>query len=286
MVERRRTGRGAGDEVRVSSRSPGRTSVLGIFGSQADIATVAALLLVAAASWAATGWGAEGQMRIGLLTGQADMAREMTGGSMALGVFLGTWTVMMVAMMFPAVAPVVLTFRRWVRQRGRPSTTVAAFMTGYIAVWSAIGIVFYGVLLGLQEVVYFGNATAMRVGGGLLVVAGLYQFSPLKLACLNHCRSPLAVIIQYSQRLGMGHRGPFSVGLVHGTYCLGCCWALMIVLVLLGMMSIAWMATVAAVIFAEKVLSPGRMISRVVGVGLSGVGIWLVAVPATLHQMA
>lgn len=247
--------------------------------------TVAALVVVAAAAWVLTGRGADAHMRVGILTGDPDMTMGMAGMTAALGVFMATWTTMMVAMMFPAVAPVVLTFRRWVRQRGRPDTTVVAFLAGYLLVWSAIGLGAYAQMTVLQDTVAAGSDLALRVGGGLLVAAGLYQLTPLKDICLRYCRTPFAVIMQHSNRLGRGHRGPFEVGIVHGAYCLGCCWALMVILVLLGMMSIAWMATVSAVIFAEKVLPRGRLIGRAVGVAVMLTGVVLVVAPVALPAL-
>jgi predicted metal-binding membrane protein len=113
-------------------------------------------------------------------------------------------------------------------------------------------------------------------------MAGAYQLTPLKSACLTHCRSPLSILMQYGQQLGRGHRGPFGVGVIHGGYCVGCCWALMLVLVLVGVMNVAWMAVVATVVFAEKTLPHGRLVGRLVGVTLIAFAAVLAAQPQLL----
>ncbi|MDQ2914528.1 MAG: DUF2182 domain-containing protein, partial [Chloroflexota bacterium] len=172
----------------------------------------------------------------------------------------------------PAVAPVVITFDRWAQSKARPRSVTATFILGYLVVWSVIGLAAYAVVVVLQMLVPAGDPTAQRVGGGLLVVAGLYELTPLKNICLRHCRSPLGIVMQYADLLGDGHRGPFRVGVVHGSYCVGCCWALMLVLVLLGMMNVAWMGVVAALIFAEKVLPGGALLSRVSGFAFIAAG--------------
>ena len=251
------------------------------------------LLALSAVAWLAIHRLGDDGMRLGVLTGSIDehamgehaMDQDqpaMGHMSMAFGLFMGTWVVMMVAMMFPAVAPVVLTFRRWARARERPISTTAAFVLGYLAVWSAIGLAAYGVLQLLQAWVSVGSSTAVRVGAALLAVAGAYQLTPLKDVCLRHCRSPLAVVMQYGTLLGKGHLGPFRVGLVHGAYCLGCCWSLFLVLILLGMMSLVWMGVVTAIVLAEKVLPQGERLSRLVGVLLISLGVLLFVRPESL----
>jgi predicted metal-binding membrane protein len=117
-----------------------------------------------------------------------------------------------------------------------------------------------------------GMSTAVRVGGAILVVAGVYQLTPLKAVCLARCRSPLSLIMENAQLLGRGIRGPMQVGVRHGGYCLGCCWALMAVLIALGVMHVGWMAAVAALILAEKVLPAGRLLAAVFGAGLIAAG--------------
>lgn len=247
------------------------------------LALLPALLALSAVAWLVTSQLADPDMRLGILTGTG-------GGSMAeaampfdrllaVSLFMATWTLMMVAMMFPAVAPVVMMFDRWAQSKARPRSVTAAFLGGYLAVWSVIGFAAYAVVVALQALVPAGDPNAERVGGALLAAAGLYEMTPLKDLCLRHCRSAMGIVMQYADRLADGHRGPFRVGLVHGLYCVGCCWSLMVVLVLLGMMNLVWMGLVASVIFAEKVLPGGVLLSRITGIVLIGVGLILAVGP-------
>lgn len=244
-------------------------------------ALLPALLGLSGAAWLATSQLVDPAMRLGILTGAADIAIADPAMPielpLAIALFMATWTVMMVAMMFPAVAPVVLTFDRWARSKGRPRSVTAAFVGGYLVVWSLIGLVVYALVTAIQALVPAGDPNALRVGGLLLVAAGAYQLTPLKNICLRHCRSPLGLVMEHAGLLGDGHRGPFRVGLAHGRYCVGCCWSLMLVLVLLGMMNLAWMGVVAAAVFAEKVLPQGVVLSRLAGVVLVGLGAALAA---------
>jgi predicted metal-binding membrane protein len=157
-------------------------------------------------------------------------------------------------------------------------------VAGYLAVWSAIGVAAYGLLEALHRWVPADNTTALRVGATILIAAGVYQLTPLKSICLRHCRSPLSVLMHHARLLGQGHTGPMKVGVLHGAYCVGCCWSLMVVLILLGLMNLVWMGVVAAVVLVEKVIPRGEMVSRGVGVALGGIGaalmVWPTALPA------
>ncbi|GAB2512388.1 DUF2182 domain-containing protein [Nocardiopsis aegyptia] len=238
--------------------------------SAGEPALVVVLLGLAVLAWVVTGRLAEPHMRAGLLTGANGMADGMAGGGRtgpspaALGLFLITWTVMMAAMMFPSVLPVVLACDRWVRRTGRSRTVTALFVGGYLLVWAAAGVAAYAVVVLLVPLLPSG-ATGVPLGGAALVLVGVYQFSPLKRVCLRQCRSPLAFVAAHAERLRAGPVAAGRVGAAHGAYCLGCCWALMVVLLLLGMMSLTWMALVAAVILAEKVFPGGGAVGRVVG---------------------
>ena len=265
-----------------------------------DLAVVAVLLGLSAAAWVAAVRLARPDMRVGLLTGHRPMASMPMGSGMSMPMgsgmsmptspaapwlFLWTWTVMMTAMMLPAVSPVVVLFDQRVR-RGRSWWLTASFAGSYLVVWAAIGALAYGVLLALQRWAPVGERAAVRVGAVLLVAAGWYQLSPLKHVCLRHCRSPLAFLVEHGQRLTQGGFGPARVGLVHGLYCLGCCWALMLVLLLLGMMSLVWMAVFAVVILLEKTARHGPLVSHVLGVAFVAVGLVLVAAPQALPVLS
>jgi predicted metal-binding membrane protein len=165
-------------------------------------------------------------------------------GTDGLWWFLGFWVTMTAAMMLPSVAPAALLFARL---RGR----TPVFLLGYLAAWTAYGLAAYGLFR-----VFHGSGG--YVAGWAVVLAGLYQLTPLKEACLRGCRSPLGDVMRGS--------GAFATGAQHGLYCVGCCWALMAALLALGVMSLFWMSVVAAVIFVEKVLPRGVLLSRVLAV--------------------
>jgi len=249
-----------------------------------ELGLVAALLALAGLSWWAAAALGDSGMRLGVLTGGEHGAMHGEQMSMALPLFLVTWTVMMAAMMLPAAAPVVLVFRRWAQSRDRAGTTTAAFVAGYLAVWSAIGVAAWGLLQLLDAVVPSGDV-AVRVGGGLLVAAGVYQLTPLKEACLTRCRSPLSFIVQHAGLLQKGHGGPFRAGVVHGGYCVGCCWMLFVVLALLGMMNVAWMALLAAVIVLEKATPWGGAVGRIAGGALVVLGVVVLVWPEPLPAL-
>jgi predicted metal-binding membrane protein len=214
---------------------------------------VSALLACAAAAWLVTTWQA-GTMGMG-------------GGvaMMGAGLFLVTWLVMMVAMMFPSVAPMTLAFASVSRSRGEGVLPTGAFIAGYLAVWTAAGLVPLSILQGMNALWMSSPPWwLVRAGGLVIIVAGVYQFTPLKDACLRACRSPLGFVMTHD--FGGGMRSASRAGVAHGVYCLGCCWALMAVLAVLGLMNIAWMAAIAAVFFVEKNVRFGDLLPKAVGV--------------------
>ncbi|HWP48170.1 MAG TPA: DUF2182 domain-containing protein [Candidatus Limnocylindrales bacterium] len=195
--------------------------------------------------------------------------------------FLFMWLSMMVAMMFPSAAPMILLFSRLVRQRksqGQAFVPTWVFVAGYLVIWTAFGVIAYFVIWIVQS----GSTRIsdgyllqpIRVGQGiLLILAGLYQFSPLKTACLRHCQSPLGFIAQHWRE---GIAGALRMGLYHGAYCLGCCWGLMLVLFAVGLMNLTAMGLLTLIIFIEKVSRYGMILGRIVGVGLVGLGVYLI----------
>jgi len=241
--------------------------------SRPEMAAIPALLGLSLASWLLTSQLAGQEMRAGILTGSTAMdAMGMEGHAMALPLFMVTWLVMMVAMMFPAIMPVVMMVHRWSTSRGLRSRITVPFVAGYLLLWGSAGLAAYGLLTFLESNLV-GGPSLVRLGGALILIAGIYQLTPLKDACLRQCRSPLSLLMQHARTLQSGMTGRLRVGAAHGAYCLGCCWALMTVLVLIGMMNLAWMAAVAAVILAEKVLTSGTGFSRALGVVLVGTGL-------------
>ena len=239
------------------------------------MAAIPVLLGLSLISWLLTSRLAGHEMRAGVLTGSTAMDAMdmgMEGHAMALPLFMVTWFVMMVAMMFPAIVPVVMLVHRWATSRELGARITVPFVAGYLTLWGAAGFAAYGLLTFLESNLV-GGPSLVRLGGALVVVAGVYQLTPLKDTCLNQCRSPMSLLMQHARKLQSGAIGRLRVGAAHGAYCLGCCWALMTVLVLIGMMNLAWMAAVAAVILAEKVLTSGTAVTRALGVVLVATGL-------------
>jgi predicted metal-binding membrane protein len=234
------------------------------------------LLILAAAAWAVLIWQAA--------TTDAAMAMTPTMG-MAAPLFLAIWVAMMVAIMFPTAAPMVLTFARVQagrRQKEQPFVPTWMFVGAYLLVWSALGILAFGGAVAaerLAERSMWLMDHAAQLGGVVLILAGIYQLTPLKRVCLGKCRSPLSFITT-SWRDGRG--GAFRMGLEHGLNCAGCCWLLFVILFPLGMLNLAALALITALIFAEKVLPWGRGLSLVVGAALVVYGIVVLVMPDAL----
>ncbi len=200
----------------------------------------------------------------------ATMADMPACHRVSLASFVGMWTVMMAAMMFPAAVPVVVTFAALARARaGRSTLAAVLFVGGYLVVWGLLGLPARLLLDGADRA---GEALPVlaHAGAAILVACGLYQLTPLKDACLRHCRAP---------HLFLGHHwrdgpaGALLMGARHGLYCAGCCASLMVVLLVVGVMNLAWMIGLSAVIYLEKTVPGGLALGRVAGVALCAVGI-------------
>ena len=211
------------------------------------------LLALAAAAWASLIWQ-------GSSAGSGMAMASPTMGFRA-PLFLTIWVVMMVAMMFPAAAPMILTFHRVhesKRRRGEAFVSTWAFVAGYMLVWTLAGVAAYlGALAAERVSARFGlsSAAAARIGGVVLIAAGLYQLTPLKDRCLAKCRTPISFIMT-SWRDGVA--GALRMGFLHGVYCLGCCWLLFAILFPLGIMNIFAMVAITVLVLAEKTLPWGR----------------------------
>lgn len=177
--------------------------------------------------------------------------------------FLVTWLVMMVAMMFPSIAPITLAFAGVTRRRGEGLLPTASFVMGYLMIWTAIGLLPLVVFEAFGQMWIPTPSWLPRLGGAVIVLAGIYQLTPLKDACLRSCRSPLGFILSHD--FGGGWAAAVQAGGAHGLWCLGCCWALMAVLAVLGLMNIVWMAVIAVVIFIEKNMRFGDVVPKLVG---------------------
>jgi predicted metal-binding membrane protein len=204
----------------------------------------AGLLLITVAAW------------IFVIASSGDDDMEMVPEATA---YLGSWTVMMAAMMLPSVAPFALLYARGASTSAAPGLLAL----GYLGVWALVGVPAYALdrALGMEH----EGATA-----AVLVVAGLYELSPLKQSCLEKCRSPVDFLVKHWHP-GLG--GALRLGMEHGAYCLGCCIALMAVLVVAGGMGLVWVVAIAAVIAAEKLLPHGPLLGKIGAVGLIAAGI-------------
>jgi predicted metal-binding membrane protein len=189
------------------------------------------------------------------------------------------WAIMMVGMMLPSVAPMLLIYAGVARQagsRGKPFAATAWFATGYLLAWTAFSMLATSAQWALESVLLLAPMTGIgaKLGGIVLIAAGVYQCTPLKDVCLSACQSPL----QFIMRHGGFRPDPLSamnLGAEHGIYCIGCCWALMAILFVVGIMNLLWVAVIAAFILLEKLVVPGRLLSRAAGAALIVAGAWM-----------
>jgi predicted metal-binding membrane protein len=189
------------------------------------------------------------------------------------------WSVMMAAMMLPSATPMVLSFAALNRKRDEGARSLY-FVTGYLALWTAFGVVATTAQWALQSIGLLSPmivSTSTVFTGALLVIAGLFQFTPLKHTCLLACRSPLGFLLS---NWNDGLWGAWRMGIRHGLYCLGCCWALMALLFVGGVMNILWIAALAALVAVEKLAPKGVEVARVLGCFIIGAGILRLAWPA------
>jgi len=178
----------------------------------------------------------------------------------ALGPFLGTWTVMMAAMMLPSATPMILLHRLGADGRLRTQLWSASFVAGYLVVWGSVGLVVWGAAMAASAVV-MPEQRAIAVAA-ILLLAGVYQFTPLKSTCLRACRTPADFLLTHWYR---GLSGQLRLGVEHGLFCLGCCWALMALFVGVGAMSLVWAVGIAVVVLIEKVRPEGVAFGRIAG---------------------
>jgi predicted metal-binding membrane protein len=232
------------------------------------------LAVVAGVGWVhMAGYGSGGALAC---HGMASGPRPWAGAELAAATAM--WIVMMVAMMLPIVSPWVLALTRTARQRNpriTPFPEVGGFLVGYAAVWTGYSVLAAGGQLVLQRAALLtgeGALTNRFVAATVLAVAGAYQWTPFRDACMAHCRSPFAFFL--SSWRG-GPWGAFSMGARHGIYCAGCCWALMGLSFVFGVMSLAWMAALTAFLVVEKVISAGPWLGRASGVLLVGGAAWV-----------
>jgi predicted metal-binding membrane protein len=228
---------------------------------------VAVLFALAAVAWWST----------------AERMRDMDDGPWtalgAFGWFLGAWVVMMAAMMLPSVAPTVALYARMTKARSQLSPLL--FAAGYFVVWGGVGALAFGAAAIGGDVLAWDRA-GRWIAGATLLAAAAYELTPLKSVCLQRCRSPLGFLLGAWRD---GRAGAVQMGARHGAWCVGCCWALMAALFALGVMSIAWMAFVAALIAAEKVLPWRRVATYGTAMVLLVLGLLLLLSPDAIPAL-
>lgn len=178
------------------------------------------------------------------------------------------WFVMMIAMMTSAVLPVVLLFQRIVQRSSAPLLRTLLFAGGYFAAWCAFSLLATLLQCGLMRISWIdamGVAHRTVVSAGLLAAVGIYQWLPVKRVCLEHCRSPVDFLTRHFRRSALGAS---LTGLQHGLYCIGCCWLLMMLLFVGGVMNLLWVAGITLAVTMEKLMSRGRGMQRAIGAGL------------------
>ncbi len=267
----------------VAGPKASRSSVEAIFRRDRWV-TISGIILLTVLSWA---------YLFGLAAGMDDMAMEgdlMSSVSGLMGPQLSTWSVrdfffmflmwsvMMVAMMLPSASPLILLHVRVNQQQedgGDGFHGTVAFAIGYLLVWTSFSAVATLLQWGLEKLAVLSPmmaSTSSLLGAGLLLAAGIYQLTPFKNACLRHCRSPVHSLMQHWRR---GTSGAFMMGFHHGVYCIGCCWLLMALLFVFGVMNLVWIAVLSVFVLLEKVVPRGELVARVAGVGFIVAGVFV-----------
>ena len=249
-----------------------------------------ALLVISIVTMCALAWA----YLIHLVSEMPPMASETAVASMAMPsdhawelldftVMFAMWSVMMVAMMLPTATPMILLYERICRRResqGKPRNPIALFVGGYLLVWigfSVLATLMNWALHSAELLNSMMGRLTPDVAGISLLVAGAYQWTTLKYACLTHCRSPVGFLMSHWREGGWGAA---RMGAHHGFYCLGCCWLLMLLLFVLGVMNLLWIAVLTVFVLAEKVVPRGHMLGRIAGLLMIGWGSWLILLSA------
>lgn len=250
---------------------------------------LAAIVVLTALAWADLVWLADDMAMGGMdmtgfrmiPAGQGLMmpARE-PWQPIEFGYVFAMWAVMMIGMMTPSVAPTLLVYARVGRQavnEGKPFAACAWFAGGYLSAWTAVALVATTAQWALDRAALLTPMMASAsnaLGGAVLIAAGLYQWTSLKAACLAHCQAPLAFIMRRGG-FRRDRAGALALGLQHGLYCVGCCWLLMALLFVVGIMNLSWIAALAILVLLEKVAPFGRLVARLAGLACIGGGVWL-----------
>ena len=257
---------------------PSRVTAVEALVRRDRLVVLAGLIGVTALAWVYTVVlaGHDMESHVGAMAGMHH--RAWSAADLTLTFFM--WVVMMVAMMLPTAAPMVLALAGISRSRDAREGSVApatAFVFGYLIVWTGYSLVATLLQWRLHQAALIsaaGASTSVALGAALLLSAGAFQLTPLKHACLRHCRSPLGFVLAEWRP---GAAGGLRMGIVHGLYCAGCCWALMALMFFAGTMNLLWIAGLALLMFAEKVLPGGRLLSQAVGAVLVAWGLHVLA---------
>lgn len=238
------------------------------------------LAAITVLSWAYISYAASNMQHVnmGVATEMAMPRMYEAWGVAEFALTLVMWAVMMVAMMAPSAAPMILMFagvNRGRKKQQAPYVPTSVFLLGYLIVWSAFSVLATSAQWGLHTVSLLSPmmvSTSPVLGGLLLLIAGIYQWTPLKHACLSKCRSPLGFVLNEWRE---GRWGAFRMGLKHGAYCTGCCWSLMALLFVAGVMNLVWVAAIAGFILLEKVAPAGKRMGQAAGVVMLAGGVVL-----------
>lgn len=262
-----------------STTGKGRALSMEVLPRRDRVIVVGGLALISTLSWAYVSHLAAGMSNTDMGMEMA-MPRMQAWGVTDFVLTFAMWAVMMVAMMTPSAAPMILMFagvNRRRRQQEIPYAPTGVFLLGYLVVWAGFSVLATTAQWALHSASLLSPSmagTSPLLGGGLLLVAGIYQLTPLKHACLSKCRSPLGFVLSEWRE---GRWGAFTMGLKHGGYCAGCCWSLMTLLFVAGVMNLIWVAAIAGFILLEKVVPAGDRLGRVAGVMLAGWGALVIA---------
>ncbi|MEE9218309.1 MAG: DUF2182 domain-containing protein [Acidobacteriota bacterium] len=240
---------------------------------------------VSALAWAYTARAARLMAHGSLAPGSFGLPRMQAWAGVDLLLLFVMWTIMMAAMMVPSATQMVLTFTGISRRQHPhrdPLLVTSAFLLGYVLAWagfSAVGTLVQWALHSAALINSMGASTSSTFGGALLLAAGLFQWTPWKDACLARCRSPFGFLLT-SWQPGAG--GALIMGIRHGVYCAGCCWALMALMFVAGMMNLLWLAAIAAFCLLEKVVPAGQLVRHGAGAVLAGWGLYLLGLGLNL----
>jgi len=224
-----------------------------------------------------------GTMEIGsAMGGGMAMAQAKPWSLLEFVLMFLMWAVMMVGMMLPSATPMILLYATVTRKQqieGKPIVPVGLFASGYLIVWTAFSLVAAVLQWALEQTALLSPmmvSASPYLGGAILIAAGVYQLTPLKTACLKHCRTPISFVVRHWRT---GTWGTLVMGMHHGAFCVGCCWALMTLLFVGGVMNLAWVAIIAGFVLLEKVLRAGQGMGRLTGAALMVWGAWLMIPP-------